>query len=82
LSQEAILTYFLSKTTVTSSLLGGTRDDAAGEAFDKIARLIGISPYPGGPAIEKAAKEGDPKRFHFPRPLLGSADFDFFFFRT
>ncbi len=59
-------------------LLGGTRDDAAGEAFDKIGRLIGLS-YPGGPAIEKAAKYGDPKRFRFPRPLLDSKDFDFSF---
>tara|TARA_R110002110_G_scaffold18070_15_gene76302 strand:- start:1823 stop:2914 length:1092 start_codon:yes stop_codon:yes gene_type:complete len=49
--------------------LGGTIDDAPGEAFDKIARLIGLS-QPGGPAIERAAKQGDPKRFKFPRPLL------------
>lgn len=49
--------------------LGGTIDDAPGEAFDKIARLVGLS-QPGGPAIEKAAERGDPKRFKFPRPLL------------
>ncbi|MGC1494910.1 MAG: tRNA (adenosine(37)-N6)-threonylcarbamoyltransferase complex transferase subunit TsaD [Sulfitobacter sp.] len=49
--------------------LGGTIDDAPGEAFDKIARLLGLS-QPGGPAIEQAAKRGDPKRFKFPRPLL------------
>ena len=49
--------------------LGGTIDDAPGEAFDKIARLVGL-PQPGGPAIELAAKSGDPKRFKFPRPLL------------
>jgi N6-L-threonylcarbamoyladenine synthase len=49
--------------------LGGTIDDAPGEAFDKIARLVGLS-QPGGPAIEKAALLGDPKRFKFPRPLL------------
>lgn len=49
--------------------LGGTIDDAPGEAFDKIARLLGLS-QPGGPAIEQAAKMGDPKRFKFPRPLL------------
>lgn len=49
--------------------LGGTIDDAPGEAFDKIARLIGLS-QPGGPAIEQAAQQGDQKRFKFPRPLL------------
>lgn len=59
-------------------LLGGTRDDAAGEAFDKIARLLGF-PYPGGPVIEQKAKIGDPKRFIFPRPLVGSGDYDFSF---
>lgn len=59
-------------------LLGGTRDDAAGEAFDKIARLLGF-PYPGGPIIEQKAKLGDPKRFDFPRPLVGSGDYDFSF---
>lgn len=59
-------------------LLGGTRDDAAGEAFDKIGRLIGL-PYPGGPAIEEAAKKGNQKRFRFPRPLIGSPNLDFSF---
>lgn len=59
-------------------LLGGTRDDAAGEAFDKIGRLLGL-PYPAGPVIEKLAKDGDPKRFRFPRPLIGSDDFEFSF---
>lgn len=49
--------------------LGGTIDDAPGEAFDKIARLIGL-PQPGGPAIEQAARAGDKHRFAFPRPLL------------
>lgn len=49
-------------------LLGGTIDDAAGEAFDKVASLIGL-PYPGGPAIGKAAAQGDATRFRFPRPL-------------
>ena len=49
--------------------LGGTIDDAPGEAFDKIARLVGLS-QPGGPTIEKAAKQGDSMRFKFPRPLL------------
>jgi N6-L-threonylcarbamoyladenine synthase len=50
-------------------LLGATRDDAAGEAFDKVAKLLGL-PYPGGPHIERLAKEGDPARFRFSRPML------------
>ncbi len=51
------------------SRLGGTIDDAPGEAFDKVARLIGL-PQPGGPSIETAARSGDAKRFAFPRPLM------------
>jgi len=58
--------------------LGGTFDDAAGEAFDKIARFLGLG-YPGGPAIEKAAKNGNPKAFDFPRPLISTNNFDFSF---
>lgn len=58
--------------------LGGTRDDAAGEAFDKCARLLGL-PYPGGPSIEKAAKHGDPSKIVLPKPLIGSDDYDFSF---
>lgn len=58
--------------------LGGTRDDAAGEAFDKVARLLGLG-YPGGPEIERIAKNGSPTAFNFPRPLIGSVDFDFSF---
>ena len=50
-------------------LLGQTRDDAAGEAFDKVATLLGLG-YPGGPPIERLAVQGDPARFSFPRPLL------------
>jgi len=50
-------------------LLGTTRDDAAGEAFDKVGTLLGLG-YPGGPAIEKLAPSGDPKRYRFPRPML------------
>jgi len=50
-------------------LLGATRDDAAGEAFDKVAKLLGL-PYPGGRFIEKLAREGDSKRFTFGRPML------------
>ena len=49
--------------------LGGTIDDAPGEAFDKTARLLGL-PQPGGPAVETCAKQGDPRRFKLPRPLL------------
>lgn len=57
--------------------LGGTLDDAAGEAFDKVARLLGLG-YPGGPAIQEAAQEGDPTAFRFPRAHLGgSYDFSF-----
>lgn len=52
-------------------LLGETRDDAAGEAFDKVAKILGLG-YPGGPAIERAAATGDPKAFRFPRPMLAS----------
>ncbi len=60
-------------------LLGETRDDAAGEAFDKVATLLGLG-YPGGPPIERLAKEGDPSRFQFPRPMLNEAGgFEFSF---
>lgn len=58
--------------------LGGTRDDAAGEALDKIGRLL-MLPYPGGPYIEQYAKKGDPNKYQFPRPMIGSKDFDFSF---
>lgn len=58
--------------------LGGTRDDAAGEAFDKIGRLLNLS-YPGGPSIEKEALKGNPNKYIFPRPMIGSGDFDFSF---
>ena len=57
--------------------LGGTRDDAAGEAFDKVGRLLGL-PFPGGPHIERAARTGDPAAWRFPRAWLpGSDDFSF-----
>lgn len=58
--------------------LGGTRDDAAGEAFDKIGRMVGL-PYPAGPTIEKLAQKGNPKTYHFPRPLMYDKAFDFSF---
>ncbi|MFB0517196.1 MAG: tRNA (adenosine(37)-N6)-threonylcarbamoyltransferase complex transferase subunit TsaD [Candidatus Neomarinimicrobiota bacterium] len=60
------------------TLLGRTLDDAAGEAFDKGARLLGLG-YPGGPAIESAARGGDPRAVDFPRPLKGSKGCDFSF---
>ena len=59
-------------------LLGQTRDDAAGEAFDKVGKLLGL-PYPGGPVIDKLARTGDPCRFDFPRSMLDSGDFAFSF---
>jgi len=58
--------------------LGTSRDDAAGEAFDKTAKLLGLD-YPGGPAIEHAARHGDPGRFALPRPLKGREGCDFSF---
>jgi len=59
-------------------LLGTTIDDAIGEAFDKGARVLGLA-YPGGPAIEQAAKKGKPNAFDFPRPLAGRPGCDFSF---
>ena len=59
-------------------LIGRTIDDAAGEAFDKVATILGL-PYPGGPNIEKIAKEGDPKAIRFPRSLLDKDNLDFSF---
>ena len=61
--------FLIVKDAQTYHRIGGTIDDAPGEAFDKTARLLGL-PQPGGPSIEQAAHEGDPKRFKFPRPLL------------
>jgi N6-L-threonylcarbamoyladenine synthase len=59
-------------------LLGETRDDAAGEAFDKVAKLLGLG-YPGGPIISQRAQEGNPQAFDLPRPMINSKDFDFSF---
>ena len=62
---------------LTYQRLGSTRDDAAGEAFDKVARLLGLA-YPGGPSIQRAAETGDPTRFKFPRAKLDNPyDFSF-----
>lgn len=57
-------------------VIGETLDDAAGEAFDKSAKLLGL-PYPGGPLIDQHAQEGDPHRFHFPEPQMEGLDFSF-----
>ena len=59
-------------------ILGRTRDDAAGEAFDKVARAIGLG-YPGGPKIDKAAKEGNAQAISFPRAKVAGSDYDFSF---
>lgn len=58
--------------------IGQTQDDAAGEAFDKIAKMLGLG-YPGGPKISKLAEQGDPGKYEFPRPLLYKPNFDFSF---
>jgi N6-L-threonylcarbamoyladenine synthase len=57
-------------------LMGQTVDDAAGEAFDKVARFLGLG-FPGGPALDRLAVEGDPDAVRFPRPMAGSGDYDF-----
>jgi N6-L-threonylcarbamoyladenine synthase len=58
--------------------IGGTVDDAAGEAFDKVGKLLGL-PYPGGPHVNRLAAEGDPKRYEFPRSMMESGDYSFSF---
>ncbi len=60
------------------SLLGRSKDDAAGEAFDKVAKMLDL-PYPGGPEIDRRAELGDPERFHFPRPMMHEPHLDFSF---
>jgi N6-L-threonylcarbamoyladenine synthase len=60
------------------TLLGRTLDDAAGEAFDKVAKLLGLG-YPGGAEIDRLARSGNPKRHDFPRGMIDSGDFDFSF---
>ncbi|MCX4351309.1 MAG: tRNA (adenosine(37)-N6)-threonylcarbamoyltransferase complex transferase subunit TsaD [Lachnospiraceae bacterium] len=62
----------------TYEIIGRTRDDAAGEAFDKVARAIGLG-YPGGPKIDKVSKEGNPDAIHFPRAKVGNSEYDFSF---
>jgi N6-L-threonylcarbamoyladenine synthase len=60
----------------TYNMLGGTKDDAAGEAFDKVARVLGL-PFPGGPQVDKLAREGNPRAVHFPRAKVGAYEFSF-----
>ncbi|MCE5184623.1 MAG: tRNA (adenosine(37)-N6)-threonylcarbamoyltransferase complex transferase subunit TsaD [Planctomycetaceae bacterium] len=66
------------RTPLDLTLLGRTIDDAAGEAFDKVAAILGL-PYPGGPHIEKAARQGNPKAIRFPRSLMQKDSLDFSF---
>jgi N6-L-threonylcarbamoyladenine synthase len=66
----------LCKSPTEMKVIGETIDDAAGEAFDKTAKILGL-PYPGGPLIDKHAKDGDPKRFAFPEPKIEGLDFSF-----
>jgi len=68
----------LVKAIAQYKLIGETLDDAAGEAFDKVARLLGLG-YPGGPAIEKTAKNGNEDKFKLPRPMISSPDYNFSF---
>lgn len=62
----------------TLEVIGETRDDAAGEAFDKVARFLGLG-YPGGPAVQKAAAQGDPNKVVLPRVFLDRSDYEFSF---
>ncbi|MDI6688606.1 MAG: tRNA (adenosine(37)-N6)-threonylcarbamoyltransferase complex transferase subunit TsaD [Desulfobacterales bacterium] len=73
---HTIITQVVSHTE--TELMGQTRDDAAGEAFDKVAKLLGLG-YPGGIAIERLAKNGDPGKIDFPRAYLDKSKFDFSF---
>lgn len=66
----------LVRSAVDMEVLGTTIDDAAGEAFDKVAKLMGL-PYPGGPVIDRLASEGDASRFTFPKPRVDGLDFSF-----
>ncbi len=69
---------FLCRDALNLELLGSTRDDAAGEAFDKVAQLLGLG-FPGGPAVDREAAAGNPQAFHFPRSLLEPGNLDFSF---
>lgn len=61
---------------LTYQILGSTRDDAVGEVFDKVARMMGL-PYPGGPYVSQLAEKGDATKYDFPRPMMNSGDLDF-----
>jgi N6-L-threonylcarbamoyladenine synthase len=69
---------FQCESALSMSLLGGTRDDAAGEAFDKVAAILGLG-FPGGPAVEREAAQGDPAAYLFPRSFLDDARLEFSF---
>jgi len=69
---------FYVKSFYEYEIIGLTRDDAAGEAFDKISKLMNLG-YPGGPIIDRLAKEGNPRFVEFPRSMINSNDFDFSF---
>src|SRR5262249_27204421 len=69
---------FHCRTALDFDLLGATMDDAAGEAFDKVASLLGLG-FPGGPAVEREAASGDPAAFKFPRSFLHEERLDFSF---
>lgn len=69
---------FRCDTALSLELLGGTRDDAAGEAFDKVAAILGLG-FPGGPAVEREAARGNPKAYRFPRTFLDDARLEFSF---
>jgi N6-L-threonylcarbamoyladenine synthase len=69
---------FRCQTALSLELLGGTRDDAAGEAFDKVAAILGLG-FPGGPAVEREAAAGNPKAYRFPRTFLDDGRLEFSF---
>jgi len=69
---------FHCRDALSLELLGSTRDDAAGEAFDKVAQLVGLG-FPGGPAVDREAAAGDPQAFRFPRSLMEEGNLDFSF---
>ncbi len=68
----------LMKKHIDYTIIGATRDDAAGEAFDKVAKILGLG-YPGGPAVSKCAEKGNASAIAFPRPMIDSDNFDFSF---